>query len=77
MPDQAATSPSRSPRWPPSQIVTHRPGTPPAGGYGELTGEVDALVVYPRGHGRRKVLLGSIHRFWPANDCLADLDTRR
>jgi predicted TIM-barrel fold metal-dependent hydrolase len=34
-----------------------------------------ALVDYLRGHGRRKVLLGSNHPFWPATDCLADLDT--
>jgi uncharacterized protein len=33
-----------------------------------------ALVDYLRGHGRRKVLFGSNHPFWPAADCLADLD---
>lgn len=34
-----------------------------------------ALVDYLRGHGRRKVLFGSNHPFWPAVDCLAGLDT--
>ena len=34
----------------------------------------DALVDYLRGHGRRKVLFGSNHPFWPAADCLAGLD---
>jgi uncharacterized protein len=33
-----------------------------------------ALVEYLRGHGRRKVLFGSNHPFWPAADCLAGLD---
>ena len=32
------------------------------------------LVDYLRGHGRRKVLFGSNHPFWPAVDCLAGLD---
>jgi predicted TIM-barrel fold metal-dependent hydrolase len=32
-----------------------------------------ALVDYLRGHGRRKVLFGSNHPFWPAADCLARL----
>jgi hypothetical protein len=32
-----------------------------------------ALVDYLRGHGRRKVLFGSNHPFWPAADCLAGL----
>ena len=31
------------------------------------------LVDYLRGHGRRKVLFGSNHPFWPAKDCLQDL----
>lgn len=31
------------------------------------------LVDYLRGHGRRKVLFGSNHPFWPATDCLAGL----
>jgi predicted TIM-barrel fold metal-dependent hydrolase len=34
-----------------------------------------ALVDYLRGHGRRKVLFGSNHPFWPAADCLAGFDT--
>lgn len=33
-----------------------------------------ALVDYLRGHGRRKVLFGSNHPFWPATDCLAGFD---
>ena len=33
-----------------------------------------ALVDYLRRHGRRKVLFGSNHPFWPATDCLAGLD---
>src|SRR5437763_1804382 len=33
------------------------------------------LVEYLRGHGRRKVLFGSNHPFWPAVDCLAELDS--
>lgn len=33
-----------------------------------------ALVDYLRGHGRRKVLFGSNHPFWPATDCLTGLD---
>jgi predicted TIM-barrel fold metal-dependent hydrolase len=33
-----------------------------------------ALVDYLRSHGRRKVLFGSNHPFWPAPDCLAALD---
>jgi uncharacterized protein len=32
------------------------------------------LVDYMRAHGRRKVLFGSNHPFWPAPDCIADLD---
>lgn len=32
------------------------------------------LVDYLRGHGRRKVLFGSNHPFWPATDCLPGLD---
>lgn len=32
------------------------------------------LVDYLRGHGRRKVLFGSNHPFWPAVDCLAGFD---
>jgi len=31
------------------------------------------LVDYLRGHGRRKVLFGSNHPFWPAKVCLQDL----
>jgi uncharacterized protein len=31
------------------------------------------LVEYLRGHGRRNVLFGSNHPFWPAKDCLRDL----
>jgi len=27
-----------------------------------------------KGHGRRKVLFGSNHPFWPATDCLRGLD---
>lgn len=33
-----------------------------------------ALVDYLRRHGRRNVLFGSNHPFWPATDCLAGLD---
>ena len=33
-----------------------------------------ALLDYLRRHGRRKVLFGSNHPFWPATDCLAGLD---
>lgn len=33
------------------------------------------LVVYLRGNGRRKVLFGSNHPFWPAKDCLEDFDS--
>lgn len=33
-----------------------------------------ALVEYLRRHGRRKVLFGSNHPFWPATDCLSGLD---
>ncbi len=32
------------------------------------------LVAYLRTNGRRKVLFGSNHPFWPAPDCLAGLD---
>jgi uncharacterized protein len=32
------------------------------------------LVNYLRSNGRRKVLFGSNHPFWPAPDCIADLD---
>lgn len=33
------------------------------------------LVDYLRANGRRKVLFGSNHPFWPATDCVAALDT--
>jgi hypothetical protein len=33
----------------------------------------DELVAYLRAHGRRKVLFGSNHPYWPATDCLAGL----
>ena len=32
------------------------------------------LVDYLRAHGRKKVLFGSNHPFWPATDCLKGLD---
>jgi len=32
------------------------------------------LVQYMKGHGRRKVLFGSNHPFWPATSCLRGLD---
>jgi predicted TIM-barrel fold metal-dependent hydrolase len=32
------------------------------------------LVQYMKGHGRRKVLFGSNHPFWPATDCLQGLE---
>ena len=33
------------------------------------------LVDYMRGHGRKKVLFGSNHPFWPPKHCLEDLDS--
>jgi predicted TIM-barrel fold metal-dependent hydrolase len=33
------------------------------------------LVDYMRGHGRKKVLFGSNHPFWPPKRCLEDLDS--
>ena len=32
------------------------------------------LIAYLKGNGRRKVLFGSNHPFWPAPDCLAGID---